>query len=308
LSNTTTTPAPSTGISIGVATTLAGGEWFSAATFVITAQMLYEHGWKGGILNDKKRQVLLNLICLICCLNTTISYGFNATRQAVWVSDLTTMITFISVQYGLVILNHNSIIRISNLISGARMDRKTIDRYCYLLYLLPWVVFIPIYYAIQTKWEVCNPFTFQPAGCVPSPFNTSPYNGNIYKPLNIALIFGTEGIAALTDIFLLVKVINQRKELDSAKETTAISTDLMMSYGLTWLLIAIDILIKSLNAAGQPLLFDSIISICTIATRSRANLQFGLELQTIFKGTTQNNRSGGSMTKMESKMSPVSML
>jgi hypothetical protein len=94
--------------------------------------------------NDKAREkdpLQINcskyMLFKILRLTTSISYGFNATRQAICVSDLTTMITFLSVQYGLVILNHNSIIRISNLAKCRSINRKTIDRYCYFLYLLP---------------------------------------------------------------------------------------------------------------------------------------------------------------------------
>lgn len=287
------------GISVQIATPLAGGEWFSGITLVLTAQMVWQYGLTVGITNDKKRQILLNLICFLCALNTTISYGYNATKESLTVSDVTTVITFLSVQYSLVILNHNTIIRATNLGSSLKIDRQKIDRYCKILYVLPIFVLIPIYYA------------FAATSGTGKAMNTSTFNSLIYKPLNIALLFGTEFLATATDVLLLLKVKAAANALSSASASyipnvSAVpgngskqkhrlaSRDLWMNYGITWFLIVVDATIKILISAGLPLLFDSIITITTVAMRSRTNLQYGLELQAM---VAPENRSGTNISR-----------
>lgn len=70
-----------------------------------------------------------------------------------------------------------------------------------------------------------------------------------------------------------------------------------MFYLTTWLFFLFDVVIKILIYLGYPVLFDSVISVCTICLRSRANLQYGLELKSIFKHTETDARrsalSGG---------------
>ena len=309
-----------------LAVPLAGGELFSGITLVLTLQMLYRYGTKVGIKNDLKRQILLNLICLICSINTIISYGFNATGSSVLVSNITTVITFMCVQYGLVILNHNTAIRLSTVLSSRfPHDRSVVDRICLVFYLLPWLVFIPIYLAIDEKWTRAE-------GKM-RPFNTSVYNLSYYKFLNIGLVITTELLAVSTDIILLLQVAETHSRLKklaspmnlalvnpttlaavaatSTNATTTTSTtmtttnmesssmernprvqafrmfsrlsrDFIVNYGLTWALVILDVTIKSLIATGQQaFLFDSIVSVATIAMRSRANLVYGLELQHI---------------------------
>ena len=267
---------------------LAGGELFSGITFTLALQMLYQHGFNVSILNDKKRQILLNCLCLLCSVNTMISYGFNATRVSVLVSDITTMITFLCVQYSLVILNHNTIIRSLNLFN-MQVERKLVDRVCLVLYFLPWLVLVPIYLAVEEK-----------AGSGHL-INTSEWNKTVYKPFNIGLIVITEILATVTDILLIRKVQVQKarlqelsnshkikpstREAQSLHRKLNLSNDILVSYIISWLLIFFDIIVKILIICGFKLFFDSIITITTVALRTRSNLQFGLELQTILKNT-----------------------
>ena len=65
-----------------------------------------------------------------------------------------------------------------------------------------------------------------------------------------------------------------------------IPSDIWGTYMIIWFLIGLDILIKLLIYLGYPLLFDSIITLTTIAMRARANLQFGLVLQRVFDGSS----------------------
>jgi len=298
------------GIAINVATPLAGGEWFSGITVAVTAQMIWQFGLRLGIMHDRKRQILLNLICFICALNTTISYGFNATKQSVTVSDITTVITFMSVQWGLVILNHNTFIRALNLVHVIKVERKVVEKACLVLYLLPVLAMIPMY------------LSFKDTAGTGKAMNTSSYNSLIYKPLNIALIFSTEFFAIVTDILLLMKVKGGRENLTvgarsgenmQANATTSAgdrtrsvvssahqlaSRDLWMGYAITWGLVFTDLVVKVLIATGQPLLFDSIITITAIAMRARVNLQYGLELQAIINGPSNPGANTGNVGHM----------
>jgi len=286
-------------IPLDVATALAGGEWFSGLSVALAAQMFWRHGACFEIINDKKRQILLNFICLVCALNTTISYGFNATQQSVVVSDVTTIITFSCIQFALVILNHNTLVRASNLVRMSMMSRETADKVARSLYFLPFVVMIPVYLSFAETFGTGQPL------------NTSRYNAYVFKPLNICLLVATETFATTTDVLLLLKVRSITAKLGVAsawpgqaaesssssgeksqvgnvasKAMELASADLWGSYALVWTLTIVDVSVKALIAAGLPLRFDSIITIATVALRSRANLQYGLELQAL----TQHSR------------------
>ncbi|ORZ38880.1 hypothetical protein BCR44DRAFT_1427979 [Catenaria anguillulae PL171] len=254
--------------SFAVAAPLAGGQLCSGMTIVLTAQMMWEHGLTIGIYHDKRRQILLNLICFVCALNTTISYGYNATKASVLVSDLTTIITFLSVQYSLVILNHNTIIRAANIFTKGHISRERLDRYCTVLYILPPIVLIPIYFAFADKFGSDQPL------------NTSTWNSTVYKPLNIALIMITAVLATVTDIMLLNKVdahfrtfANQgpndgnemrapgtapstnsklKEQLRERRKKIALRKDLWMNYAVTWTLLIADVVLKAVIAAGIP--------------------------------------------------------
>ncbi|ORZ39287.1 hypothetical protein BCR44DRAFT_1483032 [Catenaria anguillulae PL171] len=294
------------GIAFNLAAPLAGGELCSGMTLVLTMQMMWDHGLAIDIRHDKKRQILLNLICFICAVNTTISYGFNATKASVAISDVTTMITFLCVQYSLVILNHNTIIRATNIFSkGAALSRERLDRYCTALYFLPPIVLIPIYLA------------FADTAGTGKAMNTSTWNSLVFKPLNIVLVMVTAALATVTDILLLKKVdshfVTLRQSTDqllanpnksslpmlnvkpataaggaaqptaaTERNSIAMRKNLWVNYAIAWFLLVADVVLKSLIAAGVPLLFDSIVTILTVAMRSRCNLQFGLEMQKAF--------------------------
>ncbi len=62
-----------------------------------------------------------------------------------------------------------------------------------------------------------------------------------------------------------------------------IPKDILANYSIVWGLIALDIVLKILIREGFPVYFDYAVTMTAIAMRSRANLQFGLEMQNIFK-------------------------
>lgn len=274
---------------------LSGGQIFAGATFTITVQMLYKYGFRFGLKSDKKRQIILNMICLICSINVMLSYGFNATRQSNLATNITTLVSFMSVQFALAVLNHNSIIRFSTLLKG-KVDHSSdrVHRYCLFLYLLPWIALIPVYLAIQDKWV---------EGGLDESFNKSWYNTKLYKPVNSVLVILTEVFAIVTDILLLLRIRSGRKKIleimmdspvkpspKTTKKSSKLFKDLVVNYGITWFLIVFDVVLKTLITLGYPLLFDSIVSISAIALRSRANLTFGLQLQNILSSPTNKKK------------------
>jgi len=146
--------------------------------------------------------------------------------------------------------------------------------------------------------------------------NTSPYNKLIFKPLNIALIISTEALAISIDMLLLraigaskrgLKWMEKIKSAFSSKNNSAkiagdvegaggnekqeeddnpqffvqISLDLFVNYALTWFLLLVDVVIKVLIVYGYPVLFDSIVTILTLALRAKCNLQYTIDVQEV---------------------------
>ena len=185
-------------------------------------------------------------------LTCFIQYFFNATKTHILASDITTFITFISVQYGLTILNHNSIMRACVIfnIKPHSCSRRVIESFCFVLYLLPLAVLTPVYLSIIDKHGT-------------SPLNTSRYNQLIFKPLNIGLVVATEFFATLSDIFIIRKVLRaleteNKVSSHSANFSGSNSVSTVRSIGETYLLgIPIDIWG---NYASSSILFSSLYS------------------------------------------------
>ena len=280
-------------IPVDSAATLAGGSLVTGITLVLTTQVLWSFGVEFNLSHDRKRQTVLNFICFLASINGMIAYPANQTAQSSWVSNITTLFTFTFVQYGLVIINHNSISRANNISTSYQLSKRTLNSLCYVLYLLPLLTLMPIILASIERI---------PHGDM---INKSDYNTFIYKPLNIGLVVATELFAAVTDILLLRQVITVQAELLHYNSTVssnrkhnirAVSRDLMGNYAVTWTLLVLDILVKVLIIYKFPVLFDSIISIATLAMRARCNLLYGLNMKNIFE-TTRIPSSGKSSQK-----------
>jgi hypothetical protein len=264
---------------------LSGGEIVSGMTLVLTAQMIWSHGFHFNIFHDKKRQILLNNVMFLAAINGILAYPFNASLSSVWASNITTLLSFAFVQFGLVVLNHNSIARFNaycNIINPSLL--KWI---CLILYLLPFAVFIPIYLSAAEQ---------VPRGQL---INTSHFNKLIFKPMTLSLILTTELLATISDIFLLRSVLKIKDQLLShtanipqknANRINSVSLDLLCNYIFTWFFLLFDIAVKIGIILGYPILFDSIISILTIALRARSNILYGLNMSNIF----QRSRTGQS--------------
>jgi hypothetical protein len=256
---------------------LATAMFCCGIAFTLTTQST-GFGFQIGLRNNKKRQKLLNILCMIACFCGTVCYPVNYLEVIPLMSSILTLIFFISIQYALCIVNHNSFVRL--LVISNRLQ----VHYDWILgiYALPPFTMIPIYLAA--------------ADHIPRNIrlNLSPWNSNVYKPLNIFLVVGTELIAFVTDVLILRKMRQN------------ISRGLMKMYIVTWTFLLIDIVIKYLIAMGYPLLFDSILSTLTIAMRARVNLQFGLDLKK--KIQDQNGDHSSSESEESSSLRAVRSL
>ncbi|KAI8897205.1 hypothetical protein BC833DRAFT_594744 [Globomyces pollinis-pini] len=255
--------------------TAISGVAFSCLNVFINSCILRTHGLHISLVNDKHRQTLLSLILLFASTCSIFSYLLNYLAVNNVVSNIFTLIVFTIVQYGLVIINHNSFARL-----GAAQSHLSTFRKLYafwpILYLIPIITLIPIYLAaIETI----------PKGL---PLNKSKFNRFYFKPLNIFLVIATELLASFIDLYLLT-CVNQSQPIDEEtsnstsnqlidfKSSLAIykSGNIWLDYIVIWIVLLLDIFIKILIANGIPLLFDSAVTITTLALRSKFNLQYG---------------------------------
>ncbi|KAI8900675.1 hypothetical protein BC833DRAFT_580995 [Globomyces pollinis-pini] len=268
---------------------LAGGSTFTGMYMALTLQTLRKHGVKFSLKNDSDRQTVVLLIFAIQSVSSTIAYP---NVFPIIVQNAFTTFLFCCIQFGLVIINHNTIFRLRAAFPETKIFRIILEYYK-LLYLIPIFTLIPIYLAIATT----NLVTVQ--------INRSTYNYQYYKPLNIFLVFITEALAVFTDMKLLIRVgdvtFRQTTEdssngswnnsknssmsikRDWAKVQKYNLNDLWVDYILIWVTISLDITLKLLISFGIPLLFDSAVSCLTMVLRARLNLKYDSLLRRMLK-------------------------
>jgi hypothetical protein len=154
---------------------VTGGSFFCGITLVLTLQSLWQFGLEISLWDDRKRQTLLNVLCLSAALTGMISYPLNQTQHFTFFCNILSIIMFTCAQYGLVILNHNSLARANNISETLTVSQLKLDVFCYLLYFLPLATLMPIYFAAMETIPINQPLNF------------SLWNRNVYKPLNIGL-------------------------------------------------------------------------------------------------------------------------
>ncbi|KAJ3322461.1 hypothetical protein HDV06_003005 [Boothiomyces sp. JEL0866] len=259
-----------------------GGSVVSGIVLTLTSLALYEYGISVDIFNDRSRQKLVMLISFIGGVAGLVFYGSNQTKLSWIVTNISVFILFLTGQYGMVIINHNSIIRLA---VALNFELGRIQRICGFLYVLPWVSLIPIYFAIHETYSLQVPLT------------TSTWNTVVSKELFLILIFVTEILATVTDIMLLNKV------QDSANQVRNVGhdhkTDLHVSYAVIWFFMIADFTVKILITQGYPFLFDAIITICVVVLRARTNLYYGVLLRRVLEGSSydiSNTHTNGART------------
>lgn len=228
---------------------------------------------------------------MLGAVNAIFAYPFNAIGDSILGSNITTLLSFAFVQFGLVIINHNSISRFN--VFTLFMSQKAVNRICLVLYFLPFVVFIPIYFAAADR--MTNNHLI----------NMDPWNRQVYKPMTVGLVLVTELLATISDVLLLRSVLRIRDQLldanglsaKKASKIQAVSSNLLANYLLTWSILFFDILVKLSVMAGYPFLFDSIVSILNIALRARTNILYGLNMRNLFEGQVPSDEHSGSNDK-----------
>jgi cytochrome bd-type quinol oxidase subunit 2 len=183
------------------------------------------------------------------------------------------------------IMFHNTAIRAQSVIQFKH--RNFIEKGLLMLYCLPPLFLIPMYYAAIERMPLNQSI------------NASDWNKNVYKPIALTLVFTSEALATMTDVYLVYKINTFSKRRDRSENTkakiVAMAHSVYVHYVITWSLLAIDVALKIIIMYGHPLLFDSIVSICTLSMRSKCNLVFGLELKNVLNIKSTIKKSNKSL-------------
>ncbi|KAJ3271329.1 hypothetical protein HDV01_006834 [Terramyces sp. JEL0728] len=270
-------------IPIANALPFEGGSVISGIVLTLTSLAMYEYGISFNIFNDKSRQKLVMLISFVGALAGLVFYGSNQTKLSWVVTDISVFILFLCGQYGLVIVNHNSIIRLAVTFD---LPVPKVQRLCGVLYLLPWVALVPIYLAFSATISKELALT------------TSTWNSVVSKLEFLVLIFVTEILATVTDLMLLNKVQKSTSALSQGKNgRNGHGFDLHISYAIIWFFMIADFTVKILITQGYPLLFDAIITISVVVLRARSNLFYGVMLKRVLDGSTHASAHGKSVNQ-----------
>ncbi|KAJ2999552.1 hypothetical protein HDV02_002517 [Globomyces sp. JEL0801] len=258
-----------------IAVTIGGGCFFAGVNIALIQMTLKEYGFNFNLKNDTDRQTVLCLVLFIGAITSMVLYPLNDEgSQITWINILVVTLLF-SVQYGLVIINHNTIFRFSAAYPENKFFQFILRHYGFL-YIIPIFTMIPIYlagyYTIPSNVTLNKHF----------------FNMQVFKPMNIALVLITELLAVITDIRLLVRVgeVTDRTNLKNSsiqpkgfkrnwkKFQKYSRADLWRDYYVIWGLLVIDISLKIAIASGVKIIFDSAVSITTMIMRGRFNLRY----------------------------------
>ncbi|KAI8897543.1 hypothetical protein BC833DRAFT_593281, partial [Globomyces pollinis-pini] len=256
------------GIPLANVLPLQGGAVCSGIALTVTTQCLYTYGVAFNVLQDVSRQKLVNLICLVGSIGAMLFYGLNQTKVSVAATNASIFVAFLCGQYGQVILNHNSIIRLVSSKSPTTEQIRKTQRYCLILYILPCFTMIPIFMAIVDT-----------AGTVKA-LTASYYNVVVSKYLFMAIVVVTQVFATYTDVKLLNRVDDAAmvKQQDQKQRRRQ---DIKYTYWTIWFFMMIDFLLKILISLGYPVLFDGITTLIVISLRTQSNLSYGLLMKEI---------------------------
>ncbi|KAI8590009.1 hypothetical protein BDZ88DRAFT_116826 [Geranomyces variabilis] len=274
---------------------LQAGSVICGIALTLSTQTLTRHGVSFRLVGDADRQKFLSLLCFIIVVAGIISLGLNQTLQAYVLQDICLLIIFWGVQLGLCCLNHNTIVRFYLAFSTRTGQVQTVARYCLVLYPLSLAVLIPIYIA------------FPETVTAHAGVNRAPINARVFKPLNVALVFATEALATASDILLLYKVFRSTAGSGRTSVLPIVRSNLLKEYAVVWTSVVLDVILKLLIFAGQPVLFDSQVSNLTLILRARTNLQYGLTLQEMWEAAVRVRPSSLDETQFVTQQTETSL-
>ncbi|TPX62186.1 hypothetical protein PhCBS80983_g00658 [Powellomyces hirtus] len=219
-----------------------------------------QHGVSLKVIADSDRQRFLNVVCLSVVIAGIISLGLNQTLDVFILQNVCLMVIFGGVQLGLCCLNHNTLMRLYITYTRQRGGVKRASQWCLLLYPLSAIVLIPIYLAYPQTVHL------------EEGVNRAEINARVYKPLNVGLVFATELLATVSDVLLLRRINIAADGTREAEVAALARRNLWKEYTVVWLSVVLDVLLKLLIFAGQPVLFDSQVTNLTLVLRARTNL------------------------------------
>jgi hypothetical protein len=133
----------------------------------------------------------------------------------------------------------------------------------------------------------------------------SSWNRDVYKPLSLVLVFTTEVLATMTDFAVIYKVayVASKNNQDRLERNLGKLTNGLVSHYLAiWTWVIVDAIIKLLIILGYPFLFDTMISIFSVALRAKCNMKYGLNLKDVLRPDQLSVKLQTVTKKMESSV------
>jgi hypothetical protein len=223
-------------------------------------------------------------------------YGLKETEEHMDLNDASLFIGNLCIVFGLVVINHNTVLKLMNIWDHKSERIKRVIKY---LYVSPFVFLIPLYIGLDDTIE-------HPGLTLRKSFAYV----DIYKPELLLLVIFTNIFATWSDVQLLRKV---RQSFDNASEynlnqkaknstTPKHYVELFGTYSIIWILIIFDIVLIVFAFLNMPA-FDSAVTLQTVSFRVAANLKFGNTLQKIYgiESTSKKNLSKNDIKGKSSK-------
>ncbi|KAI8893923.1 hypothetical protein BC833DRAFT_568788 [Globomyces pollinis-pini] len=183
---------------------LSGAMLFAGIGFSISLNTLLQYGVSFKYQNDNGRQKLLNLLCFVCIISMIPYYYTNQSKEFHWLNDATLLIGDIGIQYGLVVLTHNSIVKLKVYYEKSAII-KHLHNCVYAMYFLPPLPLALIVLSIMDGLE---------KGTLA---RSSIYNTKYYKPFVIVAISLVNLFSFTADLLLLYKVLHLKTSLSNSK-------------------------------------------------------------------------------------------
>ncbi|KAI8893561.1 hypothetical protein BC833DRAFT_607969 [Globomyces pollinis-pini] len=274
---------------------LSGAMFFNGVCFTQSTLSLIQYGVSFNVLQDKARQMFLNLLCFISVFFMVVYYFTNQSGEYPTANDICLLAFNICIQYGLVILMHNSIVKLTNGVSKSKRLMEFLNKYVIVLYLLPLLPLSLVVMAIQDS---------QSSKMLA---RKSIYNTKYYKPISIALVISVNVISSIADYILMSKVLALKARVESGsgagvpkpRKSSSKSMSLNATYNIIAFLVVLDIVGKILVILDYPA-FDSTVTLTCLAFRSAANLKFGTTLRNIYRPDSSDEDYSTNRTRQNS--------
>ncbi|KAI8892551.1 hypothetical protein BC833DRAFT_357656 [Globomyces pollinis-pini] len=274
---------------------LSGAMLFCGVCFTQSCQSLIQYGISFNIFQDKSRQIFLNLLCFLSVFFFIVYYYTNQSADYPRVNDICLLAFNIFIQYGLVILVHNSIVKLASGVNKTANFFNTMTKYFAVVYILP---IIPLSFIVMAIQDAHDKDILA---------RKSHFNTQYYKPMSVVLILIVNLIASVADYILMNRVIALTERVNSSQNNSNYSTrkvkahgshslSLKATYNIITVLVLIDVVMKVLVILDYPV-FDSVVTVTSLTFRSAANLKFGVTLKNIYRPDSSEEDTYGTRAK-----------